>query len=107
MGPTAANTLASFARRIRVINTTHNLSGPSLGQIWDNEDGLWCGKRTNRFAHLEDQILLCLLTCLVAVFEGNKSVDGLTGQFIGNPHHRSFRYRVCGRYQQVYLREMN
>jgi hypothetical protein len=54
--------LVLLSRQDLTHDATHDLAGPRLGQIRNNEDGLGCGKRTNRLAHLRDQVLLHLVT---------------------------------------------
>jgi hypothetical protein len=45
---------------------------------------------------LQNQILLCLVVRLGAVFERNKRVHGLACQFIVDTYHGGFGNGICG-----------
>lgn len=79
-----------LARQNLPQDPTHNLSTTGLGQIGDDDDGLWCREWANALANLQDEILLQLVVDLVSVFDGDESVDGLAGEVVSNADNGGF-----------------
>lgn len=71
-------------------DTTHDLPTSGLGQIRNDEDGLGGRKGTNTLSDLENEILSQLVVDLIAIFDGDEGVDGLSGKFISDTNHSSF-----------------
>jgi hypothetical protein len=88
--------LVLLARQDLAQDAPHDLPGPRLGQIRHHEDGLGRGKRSNRLAHLHDQILLCLIRVVVAVLERHKGIDRLPRELIVDAHDCGFSHAVWG-----------
>jgi hypothetical protein len=81
-------------------NSPHDLTTSRLGQIWNNEDGLGCCEWTNALSDLQDEILLQLVVDLVAVLDGNESIDCLASKLIVDSNDCGFCYSIvldkCG-----------
>jgi hypothetical protein len=75
-------------------NSSHDLSTAGLWQIGHNEDSLWRRKRTNALSDLQDEILPQLVIDLIAVLDGYKRVDCLSGQLIIDTDNCSFSNSV-------------
>lgn len=64
------------------------LSRASLGEITDENDPLGCGERTDRLAHLEDELLeetrLVRVVVLEVGLHRNVSNDSLASELVGN-----------------------
>lgn len=86
-------------------DAAHDLAAAGLGKIVDREDGLGGRERTDRLAHLHDQILAHLLARLIALLEGDKGIDGLTRQLVGDTDHGSFGNHVCKKKVSHYSKE--
>ena len=71
-------------------DTTHDLPTSGLGQIRNDEDGLGSRKGTNTLSYLENEILSQLVVDLIAILDGDKGVDRLSGEFIIDTNHSSF-----------------
>jgi hypothetical protein len=65
-------------------NSTHDLPASSLRQVGNDEDSLWCCKRTNALSDLQNEVLLQLVIDLVSILDCHECVDGLSSQFIVN-----------------------
>jgi hypothetical protein len=63
-------------------NSPHDLATSCLGQVVDNVDALGGGERSDRLAHLDDQVLAQLGGVLESVLDGHEGVDRLTGQLV-------------------------
>ncbi len=65
-------------------NTAHNLARARLGQVGNDKDGLGRGKGTDALADLHDKLLAQGVVDLVALLDGDKGVDGLAGELVGD-----------------------
>jgi hypothetical protein len=63
-------------------NSPHDLATSCLGQVADDIDTLGRGERSDRLAHLDNQVLAQLGRVLEGVLDGNEGVDCLTGQLV-------------------------
>jgi hypothetical protein len=70
-------------------DSAHDLAGPGLGQVGDDDDRLWRGEGADALADLEDQILLQLVVDLVSVLDGDESVDSLAGKVVSHANDGS------------------
>lgn len=68
-------------------DSTHDLSTAGLGEVRDDDDGLWCCEWANALAHLKDEVLLQLVGDLVTVLDRDEGVDGLAGEFISDANN--------------------
>ncbi|CRJ89941.1 hypothetical protein BN1708_009310, partial [Verticillium longisporum] len=65
-------------------NAAHDLAGARLGQVGDDEDGLGGGKGADALADLHDELLAQGVAGAGGVLEGDKGVDGLAGELVGD-----------------------
>lgn len=79
-----------LARQNLPQDPTHDLSTTGLGQVCDDDDRLRRRERTNALAHLEDEVLLQLVVDLVAVLDGDESVDSLAGELVSDADNGGF-----------------
>lgn len=71
-------------------DSSHNLTASRLGHVGNHVNGLGGGKRTDALADLHDEFFAESVADLIAVFDGDKGVDGLTRQFIGDTDNGGF-----------------
>ena len=74
--------LVLLARKNLSQNSAHNLTTSSLGQVRNDEDGLWSRERTNALSDLKNKLFLELVIDLVSVLDGYECINSLPGQFI-------------------------
>lgn len=79
-----------LARQNLPQDSTHNLSTTGLGQVGDDDDRLRRRERANALAHLQDEVLFQLVGDLVAVLDGDESIDGLAGEFVSDADNGGF-----------------
>jgi hypothetical protein len=82
--------LVLLARKNLAKNSSHNLAGSSLWKVFNDEDSLWSSKWTNLLADLENELLASLWRVLGNILEGDKGVDGLSGELIRDTNNSSF-----------------
>jgi len=71
-------------------DTAHDLSRAGLRKIGDHMNGLGCSERTNALSYLHDQVLAKSIVGLVAVLDGDKGGDCLTGELVGHTDNSGF-----------------
>lgn len=79
-----------LARQNLSQDTSHDLSTSGLWKVWYDENRLRCSEWSNALAYLQDQIFPELIICLVAVLDGDESVDSLSGELVGNTNNCCF-----------------
>lgn len=79
-----------LARQNLPQDPTHDLSTAGLGQVGDDDDRLGRSERTDTLAHLQDQVLLQLVVDLVAILDGDESVDSLAGKVVSDTDNSGF-----------------
>jgi len=75
-------------------NSSHDLSTPRLWQIGNDENSLWCRKRTNTFPYLQNECFLKFIINFIAILDCDESVNSLAGEFVIDTDDSGFGYGV-------------
>jgi hypothetical protein len=70
-------------------NAPHNLTAASLGEIGHDIHGLGGSKGPDAPADLQDEFFPERIRSLVTILDGNKSIDGLAGEFVRHANYSS------------------